>query len=107
MKKINLIFVILLFFPFLGCQSIQKSIAPQKKQGTTEFLVKKKSALVMPPNYDELPIPKTQDDQIKMTEEIDIKSLINNKNEKTITDKNKINQKSSIEELVLKKINDK
>ena len=31
----------------------------KKKNGSDEFLVEKKSPLVMPPNYDELPIPTT------------------------------------------------
>lgn len=81
MKKINLIFLILLLISLAGCQSIQKSLVPQKKTGATEFLVKKKSPLVMPPSYGELPIPT---------------------NEKT----SKKNQTNNIESLIIKKKND-
>jgi len=107
MKKINLIFLILLLISLAGCQSIQKSLVPQKKTGATEFLVKKKSPLVMPPSYGELPIPKSQETKAETTEEINIKSLINSKTKNTKTSDNKIKSKSSIEELVLKKLNNK
>jgi hypothetical protein len=36
---------------------LQKALAPIKKDGGDEFLVKKKSPLVIPPSYSELPKP--------------------------------------------------
>ena len=44
--------VILLF----GCNTLRKGFEPDKRSGE-EFLVEKKSPLVMPPDFDELPIP--------------------------------------------------
>ena len=107
MKNIDLILVILLFVFVTGCQSVQDTFVPQKKSGAKEFLVKKKSPLVMPPNYNELPIPNTQDTKDEKTDEVDIKSLITNKTKNSINSDNKIKSKSSIEELVLKKLNNK
>ena len=40
----------------------------QKKSSTDEFLVEKKSPLVMPPDYNELPIPKEKIEQTDINE---------------------------------------
>ena len=37
---------------------MKKGFESQRKNSTDEFLVEKKSPLVMPPDFDELPIPK-------------------------------------------------
>ena len=59
MKKIKKIFIcLLLLSPLFSCKSLQKSLTPQKKTGSEEFLVEKKSPLVMPPSYNQLPVPK-------------------------------------------------
>jgi hypothetical protein len=51
---------ILLNFALLlaSCGTMQSAFENQKKNNTDEFLVEKKSPLVMPPDFDELPIPK-------------------------------------------------
>ncbi len=55
MKKI--LWVIFIFY-FLGaCQSTKDALTLKKKESADEFLVEKKSPLVLPPNYGELPIP--------------------------------------------------
>ena len=94
---------ILLNFALLlaSCGTMQSAFENQKKNNTDEFLVEKKSPLVMPPDFDELPIP----------EEIEIKKD-NNENEfKTLITKDKKEIKSNeeninknFEELLLDKI---
>jgi len=60
----------------------------------------------MPPSYNELPIPKSEIEQEeKNSDQIDIKSLIINKEPEIIKDDKKIESNSSIEESILKKIN--
>ena len=55
MKKI--LWVIFIFY-FLGaCHSTKDALTLKKKESADEFLVEKKSPLVLPPNYGELPIP--------------------------------------------------
>ena len=53
-KFIMLNFVLLL----ASCSTMQSAFQNQKKNNTDEFLVEKKSPLVMPPDFDELPLPK-------------------------------------------------
>ena len=63
MKKINqVIFIYLTFIILNSCAAVQEGFSSNKKSGSDEFLVEKKAPLVMPPNYDELPIQK-QDNQ--------------------------------------------
>ena len=53
-----ILFNILLFL--ISCGTVKDAFVNQKKNNTDEFLVEKKSPLVMPPDFNELPIPKEQ-----------------------------------------------
>ena len=83
-----------------SCGTIRDGFSNQKKNNSDEFLVEKKSPLVMPPDYNELPIPNEE----KIEKETkDIKSLISkSKQEEISEDLNKKN--SSFEGSILKKI---
>ena len=77
MKKIrSILFLVIVFFTFQSCQTIKEGFTSQKKKSTDEFLVEKKSPLVMPPEFNELPLPKTSEN----IEENDIEKLISNNN---------------------------
>ena len=102
MKKIKTTLIILLSLFFLnGCSSVKKGLAGSKNKGSDEFLVKKKSALVLPPNFTILPKP-NKNETIE-NEEIDLKKIINQENN---SKKKKTTQKLdiSLEEFVLEKI---
>ena len=43
-----------------SCGTIKEGFTNQKKNSSDEFLVEKKSPLVMPPSYGELPIPSNE-----------------------------------------------
>jgi len=83
-----------------SCGTVREGFSNQKKNNSDEFLVEKKSPLVMPPDYNELPIPNEE----KIEKETkDIKSLISkSKQEEISEDLNKKN--SSFEGSILKKI---
>ena len=103
MKKVK-IYILAIFFLFImsSCGTIKEGFSSQKKNSTDEFLVEKKSPLVMPPDFDELPTPNTGNNTNK-EETKDIKSLIST-NQDTIsaTQNNEINQ--NLESSILKKI---
>ena len=51
-------FVLLNIILFVNsCGAVKESFVNQKKNSSDEFLVEKKSPLVMPPNFNELPTP--------------------------------------------------
>jgi len=107
MNKIKTTLIIFSLAFLLGCQSLQKSIAPTKKAGGDEFLVKKKSPLVMPPSYNELPEPsQNQSQDADNSQDTDIKSLIINKSSEIKKQDDSTNSVSSLESLILKKIKD-
>ena len=54
-KYFTTIILCLLFIS--GCGSVKKTLSGKKKTNTDEFLIKKKNPLVLPPNFDDLPLP--------------------------------------------------
>ena len=71
------------------------------KNNTDEFLVEKKSPLVMPPDFDELPIPKEIENK-KDINENEFKTLITQDNQEIKSNEKDINK--NFEELLLDKI---
>ena len=57
MKQFRFYILIAVAILFSSCGSMKEGFANQKKNNSDEFLVEKKSPLVMPPDYNELPIP--------------------------------------------------
>ena len=52
------VFVLLNIILFVySCGTVKEGFSNQKKNSSDEFLVEKKSPLVMPPNFNELPTP--------------------------------------------------
>tara|TARA_B100000900_G_C20477534_1_gene674059 strand:- start:290 stop:607 length:318 start_codon:yes stop_codon:yes gene_type:complete len=102
MKIIREIFVFLSMAILLfGCNTLRKGFTPDKRSGE-EFLIEKKSPLVMPPDFDELPIP-NKEKVIKETRKSGVKSLILGSNDKTSIEEKDQNT-SPIEKLILKQI---
>jgi len=103
MKKFNLFVLLNIILFFSSCGTIKEGFSSQKKNNSDEFLVEKKSQLIMPPDYNELPIPREKNLK-KKSEESQIENLISKseKDDELIDkpdDKNK-----SFEDLLLEKI---
>ena len=105
MKKINKIITFLITILILSsCSSVREGFSSQKKKSVDEFLVEKKSPLIMPPDFDELPLP---DEDVQTTEKPDeknIKSLILNDGSSVDNEKNNSNQNIDFENLIIDKI---
>ena len=103
MKKIKIYTLTILFFLTLqSCGTIKEGFSSQKKNSSDEFLVEKKSPLVMPPDFDELPTPKTNETQLEENSN-SIKSLITSIEEPSVSTQN--NEKNqNLENSILKKI---
>ena len=97
--------LILLSFIYIlsSCGTLKEGFTNQKKNNNDEFLVEKKSPLIMPPEYNELPLPNSESNQA-LSEENSIKKLITNE-EKTNNTSNANSSKSTgVEESLLEKI---
>ena len=98
----NIIVLLSVIFLFSGCNTIKKGFTPDKRSGE-EFLVEKKSPLVMPPDYSKLPIP-SQKKTVEEYEKPNVKSLVLGSKEKSDPKDNNSESISSIEKLILKEI---
>ena len=99
MKKFKLLNLLFLFLFILNsCGTVREGFQNPKKNSSDEFLVEKKSPLVIPPEFDQLPVPKDNKDQINNTQssfktlvsdtEQEIDENLSNKNlEETLLDK--------------------
>ena len=104
MKKLKIFLLLNLAFVLLtSCGTIKEGFSMQKKNNSDEFLVEKKSPLLMPPNFNELPTPKSEKilDNNKNDE---IKKLITHSDNNSSNTDNLNNSSSTLEDLLLGKI---
>ncbi len=101
------IFIIsfIVLFSLNSCGVIQDGFSLQKKDNTDEFLVQKKNPLKLPPNFDELPEPNSENMIDNDQKNSEIKSLLK------ISDNNSNNNGSNdssagknLQDLLLEKI---
>ena len=82
MKKLKILtFFYIILLLLNSCGTIKKGFENPKKNSSDEFLVEKKSPLVMPPEFNELPIP-SQNNATDQKKENNIKNLITENNNK-------------------------
>ena len=61
MKKNNFpIFILIFLFLITGCQDVKKGFSGKKIDQGEEFLVIKKNPLVLPPDFEKMPMPKDE-----------------------------------------------
>ena len=100
----NKIIVIISFLLFLsGCGVVKEGFKSPKQKTSDEFLVEKKSPLIMPPNFNELPVPKSSNQKNKKNDNT-IEDMISKSENKIF--ENKKNTKQDLEKTILEKINE-
>ena len=100
-------FLILLFLN--SCGTVAEGLGGSKKKGSDEFLVEKKSPLVLPPSFGELPEPGKEPEENIISDKkdtSDIEDMIN-QSSSTNTSEKSDDTKNSIEQSIIKKINEK
>ena len=100
-KKITYIIILTFFVTSCGdtASSIKRGLTGAKKISSEEFLIKTKDPLILPPDYENLPVP---DDENSATEEA---TSFEKKLETLIEDDSSTSSKSgSVEDSILKKI---
>ena len=110
MKKNNPLIASFLILLFLNsCGSIAEGLGGSKKKRSDEFLIEKKSPLVLPPSFGELPEPGKQSEENTISKKKDtsyIEDIINQSSSKSSSEKSD-DTKNSIEQSIIKKINEK
>ena len=102
MSKFFKILIYLKLFIFLincggGWCDFKKTMSGQKTTNADEFLIKKKDPLVLPPEYGELPLPKSNK---KKSQEVSIENILRS-NDNT---KNETKASSDLENMILREL---
>jgi len=100
-KTKNFILLISILVTVLSCTSLKDGFS-SNKNNSDEFLVEKKAPLVMPPEFNELPIP--SNNSIEDNNENDVKKLITKSETSNPDMGNSENTNSNLEESILEKI---
>ena len=90
-------------FLLISCGTLKEGFKNQKKDNSDEFLVEKKSPLIMPPDYNELPEPDAETRGAE-NQENSIKSLVTNEENIVVKSNVKNSESKGIEESLLEKI---
>ena len=110
MKKTNPLIASFLIILFLNsCGTVAEGLGGSKKKGSDEFLVEKKSPLVLPPSFGELPEPGKEPEENIISEKKDTSDIedIINQSSSTSASEESDDTKNSIEQSIIKKINEK
>ena len=87
MKKNNYpIFLLIFLFLLPGCQDVKKGFSGKNIDQGEEFLVIKKNPLVVPPDFEKMPVPKNEIDKtnsikVENDQASEFEKLLKNKDE--------------------------
>tara|TARA_Y100000816_G_scaffold279975_1_gene252823 strand:+ start:1801 stop:2103 length:303 start_codon:yes stop_codon:yes gene_type:complete len=96
MKYFNIILLLATFILFNHCQGLRDSLEGKNIKTTDEFLVKKKDPLILPPDYDKLPMPNSE----KSRETKSLQSVFKNSEQSD----EKSGTTSELEKIILKEL---
>ena len=104
-------FAILIFFGLLfflsSCESAREGLTGKRKNNTDEFLVQKKNPLVVPPDYNDLPLPKDQkikEERSSTNIDNEIKKLMESEEKDNVSNSDSVGD-SSLEDSIIKILN--
>ena len=103
MKFFKIFGALNLLLLLLSCGLVKEGFENPKKKSSDEFLVEKKSPLVMPPNFNELPIPKRSQNDENLDDN-KIKDLLEDKDTILKNNSETKEMNNSLEENLIKKI---
>jgi hypothetical protein len=95
MKKINFLLITLLLTSSCGgFKEAGKVLRNEKTNSTDEFLVKKREPLILPPDYNEIPEPNSQEKNDRTEDKNRIKKILSNSEKETTSKKSSSTEKS-------------
>ena len=103
MRYLKIFGVLNLLLLLLSCGLVKEGFQNPKKKSSDEFLVEKKSPLVMPPNFNELPVPKI-DQNVENTDNNKIKEILQDKENKLDGNSETTEMNNTFEENLIEKI---
>ena len=111
MKNIsnNLIYLLLFLIFLSACQSVKEGLTGTKRSNSDEFLVEKKNPLVLPPEFNKLPVPNEIVSNDELTENdndqgTDLLKILGAGTASIENDPETITENSSLEKSIIEKI---
>ena len=100
-KKIFFLIIFnIIFLSVSSCGTIKEGFSSQKKNSNDEFLIEKKSPLLMPPSYGELPIPNSE----VISKNDTFEKLITKSKNNSLNSNKSVNKSGTFEKTLLDKI---
>ena len=104
MKNLKILILINILLIFTSCGTLKEGFQNQKKNNSDEFLVQKKSPLVMPPEYGQLPTPKQEVNKTESMNSTSVKNLLLSEENNSTNLKEESDINKNFEEKLLEKI---
>ena len=101
---IKIVKIIIITLILTSCQSAKEALTLKKKSNADEFLVEKKSPLVLPPDYGKLPMPENEGNIKDDSNQDEIKMLVTNDIKILPSEIKKNTKPTSVEKLIIEKI---
>jgi|TARA_Y100001970_G_scaffold222896_1_gene274303 hypothetical protein len=103
MKIKNTIILLILSSIIFSCTGAKDALQGKKRsEQSDEFLVEKKNPLELPPDFDDMPVPIEQEENIQRSNDDDLKEILDINTNQSNNDQS---SDKSLEESILKKIN--
>ena len=97
----NFLIIIIVSLPILSCSGVKKALDPERKNSSEEFLVEKKTPLSIPPDFEKLPVPQSENN-VDEKKNDEIQTLLENNSGNS--NQSEENNANGIEEIILDKI---
>ena len=106
MRKVTLISILfLVLFSLSACKGLKSALSGSKADNSDEFLVQKKNPLVLPPDFNDLPIPYVEkDEEILSQDNTDNKKLLGVYQKESTTKASSSKKIKTLKKEILKKI---
>ena len=98
MNKNRIIIILISLMLLSSCKSVKEGLSGRKEGNSDEFLVQKKNPLVLPPDFEKLPKPNSENIDDEIEEETNIENIILSSEREKVIKKSK---NRSIEDFIL------
>ena len=107
-KNLVYLFLALIALATLSaCQSVKEGLTGTKRSNSDEFLVEKKNPLVLPPEFEKLPVPNSivnNDQNIDNSEDNDLRVILGQEKNSIKTESKTKKTNTSLEKSIIEKI---
>jgi len=98
------VYLLALFIILSGCQNVKDGLTGKKKSNSDEFLIEKKNPLTLPPEYGDLPKPKSSKDEGEIDQDNNLETILRKQSNETKKESGTKKSSTSLEKSIIEKI---